>query len=95
MINVEPWIRRCRSLECTDGTILSLERADTHGLVTAFRPFLKSLDEGPARCYSCGVAIEKQELLGVGAGEGGPDDIPILDANNLVDILASAWPGSC
>ena len=39
-----------------------------------------------------GVAVEEQELLRVRPGQGGAQDVPVGDADDLVDVLAAAGP---
>ena len=70
-----------------DGLQLGQEARDLHWGVAVLRALGEASDEGPASGLAGGVPVEEEELLGVGPGEGRPDDVVVREAGDLVDVL--------
>src|SRR5712691_9187363 len=70
------------------------ERLDLDRRIAVDRAFLEPLDERLRCGLTGGVAVEEQELLRIGAGQGRSQHVPVGDAGDLVDVLAALGSGT-
>ena len=72
-----------------DGLELRAERRDGDGGVARLGALVEPADVLLAGALALRVPVEEEELLGVGAGEGGAQDVPVGGGYDLVDVLAA------